>query len=187
MVWNWEIIRAAIAAWPWSQIFAWTFASSFILWMLLIAQGKFLDMFDPKPPTAPKSPEIQFLEDALNEEEVRKPNPNYTYAQFKDDLYNKGLTFNEIYEKCGGVLPQKPPPEPPAPAPILPMSIHEIQGQNGEIQGQNGGADGGSMDRMAQLQQWFQQRGSERKIGNIVKPPPNPYPIIHKIYIRGRR
>lgn len=139
----------------------------------------------------PKSPQVQFLEDALQDDAPRKPNPNYSYAEFQRDLHDKGLTFEEIYEKCGGVFPQKPPPPPP---PVLPMSIHEIQGQNGEpgfkgVKGDDGpkGADGRCPDRMTQLQQWFEQRGKDSKVGRIVPPPPNPYPIIHKIYIRGRR
>lgn len=140
---------------------------------------------------APPDPDVQFLEGALEDDAPRKPVPGYTYEQFKEDLYNKGLSFEEIYEKCGGVFPQKPPPAPP---PILPMSIHEIQGQNGDpgfegIKGADGpqGADGRCPDRMTQLQQWFKERGKTSPIGGLVKPPPNPYPVVHKIYIRGRR
>jgi hypothetical protein len=136
--------------------------------------------------------QIKDLEKALEEDAPRKPNPNYSYEEFQRDLYDKGLTFNEIYEKCGGVFPQKPPPPPPTPPPVLPMSIHEIQGQNAGEDGGDGsqgpqGPDGRCPDRMTQLQQWFVQRGNESKIGHTVKPPPNPYPVVHKIYIRGRR
>lgn len=111
-------------------------------------------------PPPQKTPGIEFLEDALKEDEVRKPNPSYSYAQFKDDLYNKGLTFDEIYEKCGGVFPQKPrEPETLAPP------------KEGDPKDDE--------DRFARLQVWFQQRGETARVfKKLVAPPPNVYPLI---------
>ncbi len=180
MDWNWEAIRhALIVAWP-------PIATVAVILLIVIVTALQVKRFArTKAPAPEKSPGIQFLEDALADEPVRKPNPNYTYQQFKEDLYNQKLTFDEIYEKCGGVLPQKPPPPPP---PILPMSIHEIQGQNaGDGSQGSEGPDGRCPDRMTQLQQWFKQRTETVAPRKLVPPPPAPHTIIHKIYTRGRR
>lgn len=40
----------------------------------------------------------------------------YTYAEYKQDLYDGRLTLDEIMEKCGGAPPKPPPKEPPPPA-----------------------------------------------------------------------
>lgn len=62
----------------------------------------------PKQPPIqkPKSPDVQFLEAALDDDPP--PNPDYSYDDFQRDLRDKRLTFNEIYEKCGGQIPQRP-------------------------------------------------------------------------------
>ena len=190
MAWNWQVVKDAWTAYGSSAVFVMVFLG------VIFSTAKILKVFFAKKEAAkPKDPDVEFLEGALDDPDApRKPNPNYSYAEFQRDLHDKGLTFEEIYEKCGGVFPQKPPPSPPPVPPILPMSIHEIQGQNGEpgfegIKGADGpqGPDGRCPDRMTQLQQWFEQRGKDSKVGRVVPPPPNPYPIIHKIYIRGRR
>jgi len=118
-----------------------------------------------------KDPAVKFLESALDEDAPRKPVPDYTYADFKRDLYDRGLTFNEIYEKCGGVFPKKP------------------EGKEAEIETAKPEGPGSKSDdpeRLAKLQAWFQETGKERLKG-LVRPPPNPYPVVYKIYTRGRR
>lgn len=157
-----------------------------------------------------KSPEIQFLEDALEgpEEPERKPNPNYSYAEFQRDVGDGKVTFDEIYEKCGGVFPRKPedPPSsevqgfqgyqgyqasidcyygPPGIPGEAPRGASGMQG----FQAPDGGSDGPEgrcPERMKELQEWFKERGKTSPVKGIVPPPPNPYPVIHKIYLRRR-
>lgn len=58
---------------------------------------------------APKDPEVQFLEDAFEEEKERQPTvPNYGWRDLQTDLHDGKVTFNEIWEKCGGRIPRKP-------------------------------------------------------------------------------
>lgn len=119
----------------------------------------------------PSNPDVQFLEGALDEDAPRKPNPGYSYADFQRDLHDEKLTFDEIYEKCGGVLPQKPKE---------PETKPEEKKEGGP------GAKSEDPDRLAQLNAWFKETG-KNCVQGLVPPPPNPYPVIHKIYIRGRR
>lgn len=146
----------------------------------------------------PKDPDVQFLESALEEDSPRKPNPNYSYAEFRRDLFDRGLTFDEIYEKCGGVFPKEPEEGQFGPQGhqgyahhgldgvdvYPPMGMQGAQGSQG-YQGPDGGRD--QSPRMKELQDWFKDQAKVTGVGQIVPPPPNPYPIIHKIYIRGRR
>jgi hypothetical protein len=140
-----------------------------------------------------RNPDIQFLEGALDDDAPRKGNPNYSYAEFQRDLHDKGLTFEEIYEKCGGVFPKKPEQglygpqgyQGPMETPEHRPGLHGPSGAPG-FQGFQG-ADGRCPDRMSELQVWFKERGKTSHVGGLVPPPPNPYPIVHKIYIRGRR
>jgi hypothetical protein len=140
-----------------------------------------------------KDPEVLFLDSALDDDPVRKPNPNYSYAEFQRDLHDKGLTFEEIYEKCGGVFPKKPEQglygpqgyQGPMETPEHRPGLHGPSGAPG-FQGFQG-ADGRCPDRMSELQVWFKERGKTSHVGGLVPPPPNPYPIVNKIYIRGRR
>lgn len=158
-----------------------------------------------------KAPDVQFLEGALDDDAPRKPNPNYSYRDFQRDLHDKGLTFEEIYEKCGGVFPKKPE---------VIQGIREVQNYGGPLQGFQGpqgfidfsalprpfsgysgysghsgyggmtgpaGEDGRSSDRMKELQMWFEERGKSSPLRKLVAPPPAPHTIIHKIYTRGRR
>lgn len=195
MDWNWQAIQHAFMTFgPRVFVVVLILVGVYALGKLVKAWLLSRESVEVRAARIAAAMKIEGLEKALEEDAPRKPNPNYSYEEFQRDLHDKGLTFEEIYEKCGGVFPQKPPPPPPPVPPVLPMSIHEIQGQNGEpgfegIKGADGpkGADGRCPDRMTQLQQWFEQRGKDSKVGRVVPPPPNPYPIIHKIYMRGRR
>lgn len=143
--------------------------------------------------------DVQFLEEALDEEAPRKGNPYYTYAEFQEDLHNKGLTFEEIYEKCGGVFPKKPDEH---------SSLPGFQGHQGftdfsqfgrsGFSGHSGypgcsgypippGGDRKYSDRTDELQMWFKKQGERVPIKGLVPPPPAPHTIIHKIFTRGRR
>jgi hypothetical protein len=137
-----------------------------------IALGKLMKAWAASRRKAPeKPPGVKFLEEAMEDDAPRKPVPGYTYADFKRDLYDRGLTFNEIYEKCGGVFPKKP------------------EGKEAETEAPKPEGPGSKSDdpeRLAKLQAWFQETGKERLKG-LVRPPPNPYPIVYKIYTRGRR
>jgi len=163
-----------------------------------------------------KDPEILFLEGALDEDPARKPNPNYTYSQFMADVYNKGLSFDEIYEKCGGVFPKKGDEKPPGAGLHGPMGrgpdgipgLFGYQGYQG-AQGNQGvqvyrgpanyvnppfegpqgfqGRDGRCPDRMTELQAWYREQARELGVKRLVPPPPAPHTVIHKIFTRGRR
>lgn len=128
-----------------------------------------------------KDPDVQFLEGALDDDAPRKGNADYTYAEFQRDLHDKGLTFEEIYEKCGGVFPKKPEPS----------TLHHSEGGH-LLKGQDGGQspngpDGQCSDRTKELQMWFEERGKSSPLKKLVSPPPAPHTVIHKIYTRGRR
>lgn len=57
----------------------------------------------------PKDPDVQFLEEALESEpEHRQTDPNYAWDDLQRDLHDGKITFNAIWEKCGGRLPRKP-------------------------------------------------------------------------------
>lgn len=138
----------------------------------IVGVGTLMKAYAASRKKAPeKPPGVKFLEEAMEDDAPRKPVPGYTYADFKRDLYDRGLTFNEIYEKCGGVFPKKP------------------EGKEAEIETakpEGPGAKSADPDRLAKLQAWFQETSKDRLKG-LVKPPPNPYPVIYKIYTRGRR
>jgi len=126
-----------------------------------------------EPPA--KSPDILFLEGALDEDPERKPNPNYTYEQFKADLYDRGLTFQEIYEKCGGVFPKKPEEKPPGagytgPVDCGPDGFQGYQGPLGVDSRHRWGMDVDA--RMKELLAWHAERVKENGALKIVKPPP---------------
>jgi hypothetical protein len=117
-----------------------------------------------------------FLEEALEADPDRpKPLKAYTWDDFQKDLHDGSMTFNEIYEKYGGVFPKKP--EAPKEG--------ETKAQEKKEAGP--GAKSDDPDRMAQLQSWFKDRGEDRRIQGLVRPPPAPHTVIHKIYTRGRR
>lgn len=144
------------------------FCAVILVWVYGI--GRLMNAYVASRKKAPeKSHDLKFLEAAFDEDEPRKPLPGYTYADFRRDLYDRGLTFNEIYEKCGGVFPKKPEgKEPDAAKPEGP------------------GSKSDDPDRLAKLEAWFQETGKGRVKG-LVRPPPNPYPVVYKIYTRGRR
>lgn len=163
---NWETIRNQVMAWDWNwdaiSMMVLTFGPGLVLLpLLLIRRAQKLRASSKVAEPPKKDPGIMFLEGALDEDAPRKPNPNYTYAQFKDDLNNKGLTFEEIYEKCGGIFPKKPrEPETLAPPP-------------------EGGEKKDEDDRHKRLQVWFKERAeSGNFLKKLVKPPPNVYPLI---------
>lgn len=150
----------------------------------------------PKKVEEPKKK--TFLEEALEADPDRpRPARAYTWAEFQKDLHDGSMTFEEIYEKYGGIFPKKP--EPPAAPPEGSPDTQALQGADGGLTGVEGaagpnggpgvaGASGvGPPDRMAQLQEWFQQRGKEGRLQGLVPPPPAPHTVIHKIYTRGRR
>lgn len=110
---------------------------------------------DPIPTQKPKSPDVQFLEDALADDP--QPNPNYTYDDFQRDLRDKRLTFNEIYEKCGGQIPQKPKESES-------VVESEIASEDDE--------------RRKKMQALFEKMGKGSPILKVVNPPPQPQPIV---------
>lgn len=149
----------------------------------------------------PPNPDVQFLEGALDEDAPRKPNPNYSYAEFQRDLHDKGLTFDEIYEKCGGVFPKKPDENYPqgfqGPQGFIDFSQYGRSGFSGfsgypSPSGHSGYPGSGysgypPSDRTMELQIWFKKQGERVPIKGVVPPPPAPHTIIHKIFTRGRR
>lgn len=167
MNWNWDAILHGFIVYGPRVLFC----AIGMLW--IHALGKLMKAWIVSRRKAPeKNPGIKFLEEAMADDAPRKPVPGYTYADFKRDLYDRGLTFNEIYEKCGGVFPQKPEGKEPE--------------AKEEPKPEGPGSKSDDPERLAKLQAWFQDTGKERLKG-LVRPPPNPYPVIHKIYIRGRR
>jgi hypothetical protein len=166
-----------------------------------------------KKPAAPavKNPEVQFLEAALDDDVPRKPNAQYSYAEFRRDLLDGKVTFDEIYERSGGVFPTKP--EDPLPgtiqgyygpqgmqgfqAPVNDWPRQQYYGPPGlqgfqGAQGENGGGglkgpDCRCPDRMKELQDWFKARTEDSSPMKVVPPPPAPHTVIHKIFTRGRR
>lgn len=48
------------------------------------------------------------LDEALEEDLAPKVVSPYTWEEFQRDIHDGGLTFREIWEKCGGVMPKKP-------------------------------------------------------------------------------
>jgi hypothetical protein len=168
MNWNWPAIYDAFATFGPRVLFC------AIVLVGIYSVGVLMKAYAASRKKAPeKSPEAKFLEGAMDEDAPRKPTPGYTYADFKRDLYDRGLTFNEIYEKCGGVFPQKPK-EP------------ETKAEEAQKPPEGPGSKSDDPDRLSKLEAWFLEAGKNRFKG-LVRPPPNPYPVIHKIYIRGRR
>lgn len=192
MNWNWKSIHDAFASFGSSAVFV------LVLLGVIVAAAKILKFLFGKK----QRPEVKMvhlaadylgkaLDKALEEDVPRKPNPNYSYAEFRKDLFDRGLTFDEIYEKSGGIFPKKPEEGQFGPQGHQgPMTLGADGG--GPCDGANGyqgfqGPDGRCPDRMSELQLWFSEQGKKVHTGQVVPPPPNPYPIIHKIYIRGRR
>lgn len=159
---NWDAIVNALAVFGLPII-----AGIALIWIL----AKWLNKrYSAKP--IEKTDQEKFLEAALAEDPIRKPKPNYTYADFKRDLYDRGLTFEEIYEKCGGVFPQQPKE---------PETKEETKPPEGP------GAKSDDPERLAQLQEWYKKRTEGIRPMKLVPPPPAPHTVIHKIYTRGRR
>jgi hypothetical protein len=114
-----------------------------------------------RPPKI-KNPVDKLVEDALKEDDGAAPPTvsGYTWNDLQRDLHDPKLTFAEILDRCGGRLPQRPveaPAEDKAP---------EQEGTKED------------KDRLAQLQAWFSKRTEETPVLKVVKPPPQPPPVV---------
>lgn len=162
------------------------------VWLL----AKLIGRLRPIKPKEEEPRKKTFLEEAL-EAEAERPKHSYSWREFQTDLHNATMSFEEIYEKYGGVFPQKPEdPPPPLAGPVkqaeeLPKGspaafwIQGAEGQNGG-EGSKGaeGPGGRCPDRMKELQDWFKKRGEDVPLKKLVPPPPAPHTVIHKIYTR---
>lgn len=181
-----------------------------LVWML----AKLVGYLGRKKAVPAEPRKKTFLEEAL-EAEVERPKHAYSWREFQKDLHDATMSFEAIYEKYGGVFPQKPedPPAsavvpiqgfqgpqaslgfygPPGVAGDLPRGASGMQGFQGDqgVGGSNG-PDGRCPEaktdaRMKELQEWFKKRGEDVQLKKLVPPPPAPHTVIHKIYTRGRR
>lgn len=166
MNWNWEVVQGHLLVFG-SPILGGILAT----WVL----AKLVGRLKPKKVNQEETLKKTFLEEALEADADRpRPNKAYTWDDFQKDLHDGSMTFNEIYEKYGGVFPKKP--EAPK------------EGETKAEKKEEGpGARSDDPDRMAQLTAWFQERGKEVPLKGLVRPPPAPHTIIQKVYIRGRR
>lgn len=85
--------------------------------LLLIGGGTFIALLLIYVLTAPLrvpkkvDPPVKksFLEEALEaDQDPRASEPGYGWSDLQRDLYDGKVTFNEIWDKCGGRLPIKP-------------------------------------------------------------------------------
>jgi len=109
-----------------------------------------------KPKTFKDADEKRFLEEALDDDPVRVSQGRYTWEELQRDLHDGKLTFDEIWEKAGGVFPERP---------------KEAERQ---AEASLEGPDRNS--RAAWLQAWFQVRSAEQGLLKVVPPPP-PAPV----------
>jgi hypothetical protein len=205
MEWNWQVVSGHLLGYGLPIVIGAVVVVS-LAWAVNRFQRKKVVPVEPRKKT--------FLEEALDAD-VERPQPlrTYTWAEFQADLHDGTKTFEEIYEKYGGVFPKKP--EDPPPSTVQGFQGPMMRGPDG-IQGFQGlcGADGTpgvqaptgvggpegpegrcpqtedqakDHSRMKELQEWFKKRGEEATLKNLVPPPPAPHTVIHKIYTRGRR
>lgn len=100
----------------------------------------------------------KFLEAALDDDPATSSGKAYTWEELQSDLHDGKLTFNEIWEKSGGIFPERPK----EPAPSAPEAI-----QAPEMRA-----------RAAWLQAWFKTRAAEMGTVKVVPPPPPPPVVI---------
>lgn len=139
------------------------------------------------PPPAPKTFIEEVLEASLKGEgPPRQPGKPYTWEEYRRDLFDNGLSFDEIYERSGGIFPQKPEePDPKSPGKTQYLGSSGpggCQGSNGPS-GQDGsqrpnGSDGRCPERLKELQEWFKQRAEQVGEMKVVPPPPPPKPVL---------
>jgi hypothetical protein len=83
------------------------------VWLL----AKLIGRIRPVKPQEEEPRKKTFLEEAL-EAEVERPKHFYSWHEFQKDLHDATMSFEAIYEKYGGVFPQKP--EDPPPSAVVP-------------------------------------------------------------------
>ena len=100
-----------------------------------------------------------FLEAALDDDPATPSGKPYTWEELQRDLHDGKLTFNEIWEKAGGIFPERPK-EP------VPSAAESVQAPEMSA-------------RAAQLQAWFNTRAAETGTLKIVPPPFSPPVVIN--------
>lgn len=97
------------------------------------------------------------VDEAMKEDEPSAKPGSYTWDDLQKDLHDPKLTFQEILDKCGGVLPERPEDvKSETPAEKTPEST----------------------DRMKELQEWFSGRAAVAPAFKIVVPPPEARPVV---------